>query len=526
MSFEELSEITGWKLSTIKHLISVGILSAPENVFSSQEIQRIKSDQFLKEFISYIFEKSPDVRIRMLSKLNLERLSSFSGSTKEKCWLFVNDLKEPQTRCPNCHKPAGLFISFNEGFKDACCSRSCARSYNYVNVSSRPEVKAKKRTTMIELYDATSPMTGSLKIKTQRTFIEKYGEKFPLMNKQFSAMVAKKRIDEVGQSIVIHPDWTLNESYEGHRRYSLTHNCGTSNQLYLPSPVYLCRRCDAVGRSSLENFISKNLGVEHTVGEHLRLSDGTKIFPDLRIGNLIVELDGNYWHSEERSVSKTKTSIRLKKLRDEQFLAMAFFEDEVVLKSEIVLSMIKAKAKVFERTIQGRKCSIEFISKKDAKIFLNENHIQGAANGESFGLIFESELVGIVTYSKSRFSKKAKYELLRLAFKRNVAIAGGAERLIKELKRRVKEPIISYSDNRFGEGAVYSRLGQKVGTSAPSYFYVNKSNYLVRLNRMKFQKHKLEKVLSNFDKEKSEWENMKLNGYDRIWDCGTTSWLL
>ena len=23
-----------------------------------------------------------------------------------------------------------------------------------------------------------------------------------------------------------------------------------------------------------------------------------------------------------------------------------------------------------------------------------------------------------------------------------------------------------------------------------------------------------------FDESLSEWENMKLNGYDRIWDCG------
>jgi len=28
------------------------------------------------------------------------------------------------------------------------------------------------------------------------------------------------------------------------------------------------------------------------------------------------------------------------------------------------------------------------------------------------------------------------------------------------------------------------------------------------------------KKLANFNPNLSEWENMKNNGYDRIWDCG------
>jgi len=26
--------------------------------------------------------------------------------------------------------------------------------------------------------------------------------------------------------------------------------------------------------------------------------------------------------------------------------------------------------------------------------------------------------------------------------------------------------------------------------------------------------------LTSFDEKLTEWENMQLNGYDRIWDCG------
>jgi len=44
-------------------------------------------------------------------------------------------------------------------------------------------------------------------------------------------------------------------------------------------------------------------------------------------------------------------------------------------------------------------------------------------------------------------------------------------------------------------------------------------------SRNKFQKHKLEKQLDSFDPVKTEWENMKDNGYDRFWDCGNKVWL-
>ena len=52
----------------------------------------------------------------------------------------------------------------------------------------------------------------------------------------------------------------------------------------------------------------------------------------------------------------------------------------------------------------------------------------------------------------------------------------------------------------------------------PNYFYTN--DYLIKHHRFSFRKDQLLKKLSTFDSNLSEWENMQLNGYDRIWDCG------
>jgi len=41
-----------------------------------------------------------------------------------------------------------------------------------------------------------------------------------------------------------------------------------------------------------------------------------------------------------------------------------------------------------------------------------------------------------------------------------------------------------------------------------------------------FQKHKLKGLLEYFNPEMTEWENMMNNGYDRIWNCGTITYIL
>ena len=54
-------------------------------------------------------------------------------------------------------------------------------------------------------------------------------------------------------------------------------------------------------------------------------------------------------------------------------------------------------------------------------------------------------------------------------------------------------------------------------SSNPGYKYFRENGLE---SRMKYQKHKLPKLLETFNPDLTEWENMKVNGFDRIWDCG------
>ena len=69
---------------------------------------------------------------------------------------------------------------------------------------------------------------------------------------------------------------------------------------------------------------------------------------------------------------------------------------------------------------------------------------------------------------------------------------------------------------------VYDRLGfKRIGVSSPNYWYwKGKMNNLTLESRVKYQKHKLKNILEHFDESKSEVQNMKDNGYNRIFDCG------
>jgi hypothetical protein len=107
---------------------------------------------------------------------------------------------------------------------------------------------------------------------------------------------------------------------------------------------------------------------------------------------------------------------------------------------------------------------------------------------------------------------------VRFCSKVGVSVIGGAEKLLKFFDKHYNGSIMSYSDRRYSNGALYERLGFILeGFTNPNYFYVMNQR---RLNRMKFQKHKVAGLLENYDANKTEVQNMKEHGYNRVYDCG------
>ena len=209
------------------------------------------------------------------------------------------------------------------------------------------------------------------------------------------------------------------------------------------------------------------------------------------------------------------------KCKEKGIQLIHIFEDEWINKQEIVKSIIKNKLGLTETKIYARKCLIKNINNKEATDFLNDNHVQGRINGKHVGLYFKDELVSILTIGKTRFNKKYEYEILRFCNKINTNTIGGFSKLLKYvIKNHSICSLITYADIRYSDGKLYNSSGfNQLNKSTPNYFYLDK-NYNSRLSRIQFQKHKLKNLLESFDPKLTEWQNMQLNGYDRIWDCG------
>lgn len=295
-----------------------------------------------------------------------------------------------------------------------------------------------------------------------------------------------------------------------------------------------CEKCDPNKKQTFENnffdFLS-SLTPTPIIKRHDRtILYGKELDFYLPNEHLAFELNGLYWHSEfGHGLNKHYHLNKTKGCLSHNVRLVHIFENEWRDKSELVKSVIRTILKLQgKNTIYARTCEVREVSIKDKDLFLNENHLQQKDKSTiKLGLYHNNTLVSLMTFRKtSRFDKNVEWELSRFCNSRNTIVVGGASKLFSSfLKTYTPKSIVSYNDRRYFSGDLYHILGFLfVGNTVPSYHYIT-PDYKNIINRLNFQKHLLPKKLSIFDPALSEWENMKTNGYDRIWDCGHGKWI-
>lgn len=234
---------------------------------------------------------------------------------------------------------------------------------------------------------------------------------------------------------------------------------------------------------------------------------------------LAIEYCGLYWHSEGSS-GKKQNYHREKYLKCKENgykLITVFDSDDIVKVKNLILKLLGKTEK-----IGARKTIIKRLTSKVAMEFHNNHHLHSSVGGSfHYGLLYENNLLMVISFGKNRFSKNYEYECSRLTSHGNYTVVGGVSKLMKHFIKEVNpNSIITFADLRFGDGNVYTKCGfERVEDSPPNYWYSKK--YTPELHsRVKFQKHKLKTQLETFDITKTEFENMFENGWDRIWDCG------
>jgi hypothetical protein len=241
-----------------------------------------------------------------------------------------------------------------------------------------------------------------------------------------------------------------------------------------------------------------------------------------------IEYCGLYWHSMNPALKNNRDKNyhynKYKECSEKSIRLFTIFEDEWINRKNQVKSFLRSALNKNECKFFARKCEVKSISKRDACIFFEKYHIQGANTiGRYFaGLFYENDLVAAMSFAKHH----RNFDIMvldRLCFKENVSIIGGASKLFNFLlKTTLAKSITSWSDNRWSVGNVYSALGFKLcEDGAPDYsYFASKSRPVKRVSKQSQKKSN-----TGCPKEIKEKDWCEINGYYQIWDCGKKRWL-
>ena len=440
------------------------------------------------------------------------------------------------------------------------------KRYGVKNASSSPEVKEKRKQTFLERYGVDSvcrieEFKEKNYEKMKQTNLRKYGVEYPAQSKEIREHMKKTNLEKYGQEYTVRVPEFIEKSKQTNidrygvdnafkneqlrkkaqetnmKKYGVKHASQSpeiqerirESNLEKYGVEYFCQHEDCISanghrisklnknfhefllKSGIENeleFIVENLGY------------------DLKVGNTLIEIDPYFTHNTTKGPcfgGKEREAItcnyHLEKTnfaKGKGYNCIHVFDWEDWDK---IAYLFQKKKK-----IPARKCEVREINRKEADEFLGSYHLQGATKQLQYahGLLYEGELVEVMTFGKPRYNKNYEYELLRLCAAPEVFIVGGASKLLKFFEEQVKpESIISYCDLSKFNGGVYKKLGfeLKEQTAPARHWYNSRTKRHITDNLLR-QRGFDQLHSANFGKGTSNEELMKAEGYVEIYDCG------
>jgi hypothetical protein len=430
--------------------------------------------------------------------------------------------------------------------KKRLCSDECRKKWGQIEENKEKRILATKKS-LYDKYGVDSIFkTNEFKKNLKNIYINKYGVDSPMKNKKIldklKNTIREKHVSKLiekleDNNIKLLDDYTKNKNGSTSLPYNfkcLKCDNEFSSTLLGCGKIPICRKCfPVIKNSKLEESIRDFLNDKNI--KHLdnsrKLLNGKEIDLFLQEKNLGIEINGNFYHSEihgekDKNYHIDKTNLAFKS----NIKLIHIFEDELLYKRDIVFSRLSNILGLNTNKIFARKCIVKEINKKESNIFLEKNHIQGSSIDKiRLGLYYNNELVSVMTFGSLRKAtgnknKINQYELLRFANILNFNIVGGFSKLLKNFIKIYKPTkIVTYADIRWSgldyKDTVYHKNDFKyIYTTKPNYWYLKINEFNNRYHRFNFRKDVL--IKEGYDEKLSEFEIMKIKGYDRIWDCG------
>lgn len=444
-----------------------------------------------------------------------ERFSGVFANTGEVlCWL-AQDMKIP--KCLVCGKRIP-YVSLKQkrGRVPLFCSKDCLVTEKGRKITHERSVQSLKAKTGLENNFQIHKDSIREKTKTTR------------FNKALEAV--KKKLEENNLELTSEITSFFDENGNRNRFKMRCTVCGTEFEREIRKGNdfgMFCPKCNHLGLSwsagerEVGNFVKTLVGEDKVVLNTKRVVRGYELDIYVPEKKVAIEYNGLYWHSDYNGKDQNYHLEKTVNCQDNGVRLIQIFEDEWKFKKKIVQSRLKHILGVVPYKLGARNCVVKEVDNSLATKFQEKYHLQGAVPASvKLGLFHKNRLVALMTFAKPRFRKDFDWELVRYCTIGSFAIMGGAGKLLKYFREHHSGSIISYADKRWSDGNLYRQLGfiRKTDTAPTASYFHKDRGY--RENYVRYMKHKQRKVLKTYDPDKSTMENMRENGYGRVWDCG------
>jgi len=171
--------------------------------------------------------------------------------------------------------------------------------------------------------------------------------------------------------------------------------------------------------------------------------------------------------------------------------------------------------------VPARSCTVVDVDKATANQFYNQYHLQGQCNAPITIGLATDRLVACMSFNMPTACRSTAQAFLLQRFASAGRVVGGASRLLMAFRRRYIGPVVSFSDNRISDGALYTQLGFANDQTLPP-------DYRYRKNGRWFSKNDCQKrhLLRQGGVGSTERELADSLGYRRVYDLGKRRWSL
>lgn len=510
-----------------------------ESAFLLKSVQEKAADSMRKTLMKKGDERSKKIKKTKLERYGSESYNNVEGSmiTKKKKYGDKNYNNRDKAKNTTIER-YGVDHAMKSDEVRKIASDSLMKSHGVTSPLKSEEVKEKMKKTLKDKYGVDNySMTDEFKEKVGRTWLSRIET-----TKQFQLI---KQLESNGIEM-------LNEFIgfqKGGSYVDYTFKCkdcgNVFNRKFCNPTIPICRKCHPSPTSprthtAIRDMLKEN-GISFTENTR-RAIDKMELDFFLHERNLAIELDGNYFHSERAGETDDSYHLSKTKMSNEKGIRLIhIFEDEILLKTDIVLSRLMSMLGISNRSIGARECNLIECSFEQKREFFSDNHIQGDTPSKiAFGLLHDGNMVAAMSFGSPRKalgnngSRNGNYELLRFCMKNGYNVKGAFSKLFSHfIKHYSPEKVTTFADIRWSgydpSRTVYAKNGFKFEShSRPNYWYFKRGDYMTRHHRFQFRKDVLVKksvevgMVKNEEEAKlfTEWELAQLMGMDRIWDCG------